>query len=249
MPRILAYLSELTRRLEAHLGERLVGAWLIGSSALGDFDRLRSDIDVLAVCSARLARGELRELAAALSHDALPCPVRGLEFVLYAHEDLRHPSGPAFQLNLNTGPGMEHHAGYDPGAEARFWFVLDVAIAREHARPLTGVRAETILPALPRPLVLSALGGALGWYRAHDGAQAVLAACRAWAWGVDGRWLSKGDAARWAAGRLDDPSPVAKALARRADPAAPGPTPAEIAGVLDRVERVLASVATVAGPS
>ena|SRR5215211_1546870 len=223
MPTIAAYLSELTARLEALLEDRLLGAWLIGSGALGGFDRLRSDVDVQAVCTARLARTELQRLATSLSHEALPCPVRGLEFVLYAREDLTDPHGPVFQLNLNTGPRMGHHAGYDPGAESRFWFVLDVAIAREHAHRLTGLRPETILPALPRSLVRSALHDALEWYRAHDGAQAVLAACRAWAWAIDGCWLSKGDAAVWATAQLADRTPVAKALARHAD-SAPGPT-------------------------
>jgi hypothetical protein len=248
MSAIAAYLSQLTTCLEARLEDRLVGAWLIGSGALGDLDRLRSDIDVQAVCTTRLARTELQRLAAALSHEALPCPVRGLELVLYAREDLADPLGPVFQLNLNTGPRMEHHAGYDPGAEPRFWFVLDVAIAREHARPLAGLRPETVLPALPRPLVLSALHDALQWYRAHDGAQAVLAACRAWAWAIDGRWLSKGDAAACATAQLSDSAPVAKALARRSDPAAPGPTPTEAAAVLDRVERLLAACASSPGP-
>jgi hypothetical protein len=241
MSAIAAYLSELTTRLEARVGDRLVGAWLVGSGALGDFDRLRSDVDVQAVCTVRFARMELRRLAAALSHEALPCPVRGLEFVLYAREDLADPLGPAFQLNLNTGPGMEHHVGYDPTAEPRFWFLLDVAIARQHAHPLAGLPPETVLPALPRPLVLSALRDALRWYRAHDAAQAVLAACRAWAWAIDGRWHSKGDAAAWATAKVADSAPIGKALARRSDPAVPGPTPAEAAAVLAPVEHLLAA--------
>jgi hypothetical protein len=236
---VAGYLSELTTRLQARLEDRLVGAWLIGSGALGDFDRLRSDIDVQAVCTTRLPRTELKRLAVELSHDALPCPVRGLEFVLYAREDLADPRGPAFQLNLNTGPRMDHHAGYDPVTEPRFWFVLDVAIAREHARSLAGLRPQTVLPALPRSLVLVALHDALQWYRAHDPAEAVLAACRAWAWAAERRWLSKGDAAAWAAAQLADPGPIAKALARRTDPAMPAPTRTEAAAVLDRVEHLL----------
>jgi hypothetical protein len=183
MPSALAeYLSGLTLRLEAHLGRRLAGAWLIGSSAPGDFDRLRSDVDVQAVSTTRLARAELERLTAALSHPALRCPVRGLEFVLYARADLSDAHGPAFQLNLNTGPGMEHHVGYDPDAEPRFWFVLDTAIARERSRPLAGLSPTALLPPPSRPLVLSALRAALDWYPGYDGAEAVLAACRAWAW-------------------------------------------------------------------
>lgn len=241
MRAVAAYLSELTNRLEAQLGDRLVGAWLIGSAELGDFDPLRSDIDVQAVCATRLARTQLERLAATLSHEALPCPARGLEFVLYGRDSLIDPQGPAFQLNLNTGPRMEHHAGYDPGSEPRFWFLLDVAIARQRARPLAGPAPQSILPALPRELVLAAHQESLRWHRAHEGAEAVLAACRAWAWALDGRWRSKRDAATWAAAQLADRAPVAKALARRANPAAPGPTPTEVATVMDHVERLLAA--------
>lgn len=250
MPSAVAeYLSELTRRLEVHLEQRLAGAWLVGSGALGDFDTIRSDLDVQAVCTARLARAELERLAAALSHPTLRCPVRGLEFVLYAREDLSDREGPAFQLNLNTGPRMEHHVGYEPDAEPRFWFVLDTAIARKRARPLAGLPPEVLLPPPARPLVLSALREALEWYRAYDGAEAVLAACRAWAWAAQGRWLSKGDAAAWAAPLLPDPAPLAKAVAHRADRAAPGPTPSDVELVLKPVERLLAARAHQPAPA
>jgi len=122
--------------------------------------------------------------------------------------------------------------------------VLDTAIARERARLLAGLPPTALLPAPSRPLVLSALRAALAWYRAHDGAEAVLAACRAWAWATQGRWLSKGYAAAWAAAQLAHPAPVAKALARRADPARPGPTPSDVDRILAPVERLLAATCT-----
>jgi hypothetical protein len=200
---IAGYLSELTTRVVDRLGNRLIAAWLVGSGALGDFDPQRSDIDVQAVSRTRLARPELERLAAALCHDALPCPVRGLEFVLYAREDLTGPGGPAFQLNLNTGPEMQYHAGYEPAAEPRFWFTLDVAIAREHGRSLAGPPPATILPSLPRAFVLAAHGDAIAWYRAHAPEQALVTASRAAAWAAEGRWLSKGEATRWMLDRVE----------------------------------------------
>jgi Domain of unknown function (DUF4111) len=236
---VAAYLRELTARLSAVLDDRLVAAWLIGSGALDDFDVRRSDIDVQAICAVRPARAELERLAALLSHDALPCPVRGLEFVLYARADLADPLGPAFVLNLNTGGGMRHHVGLDPDAEPRFWFTLDVAIARDHARPLAGAPPAAVVPALPRALIVKALRDAVAWYSAGDGAEAILALSRAWAWAVDGRWLSKGAAATWAAARLEDRSPVERALNRRSDPLAPEPTPGDIAALRKLVEAVL----------
>jgi hypothetical protein len=229
---ISAYLDELTRRLQARLGDRLVAAWQVGSGALGDLDQLRSDIDVQAVTSVALARGELEALAAALTQ--VPCPVRGLEFVLYAEP-------PRFQLNLNTGPGMTHHEGYDPDAEERFWFVLDCAIARANAVPLTGPHPRVVLPELPRATLIAAHRESLQWWREHDAAQAILAACRAWAWASEGRFLSKGEAASWASTRLADAAPIARALAHRVDAAAPDPSPADVAAVVDRALGVIAA--------
>jgi hypothetical protein len=236
---VAGYLRKLTARLIATLGDRLVGAWLVGSGALGDLDVRRSDIDVQAVCSTRPARAQLERLAGVLSHDALPCPVRGLEFVLYAQADLADPRGPAFLLNLNTGAGMPHHVGLDPDLEPRFWFVLDVAIAGQHARPLAGAQPADVIPALSRALLVDALREAVAWYSARDGAEAILALSRAWAWAADGRWLSKGAAATWAAARLEDPSPVHRALDRRADPVAPGPTRPEVAAFRKVVDAAL----------
>jgi hypothetical protein len=183
------YVSELVRVLQTRLGDRLVAVWQVGSSALGGFDPATSDVDVQAV-AAPLSRPELEALASELS--AVPCPVRGLEFVLYAEP-------PAFQLNLNTGPGMDHHEGYDPAAEPRFWFVLDLAIARGHARPLVGPHPRELVSELP---VREALIESLVWWRDYGGPQASAAAARTWAYLETGRWLSKREAAIWLVDRV-----------------------------------------------
>ncbi len=183
------YVSELVRVLQARLGDRLVAVWQIGSGALGGWDPATSDVDVQAV-SAPLSRPELESLAAGLT--AVPCPVRGLEFVLYADP-------PAFQLNLNTGPGMEHHEGYDPAAEPRFWFVLDLEIARERAKPLVGPHPRELVGELP---VREALRESLAWWREYGGPPAAMAAARALAWLETGRWLSKREAAEWLVDRV-----------------------------------------------
>lgn len=248
---IEAYLADLVARVDAHLGTRLVGVWLFGSAALGDFDARRSDLDIQAVSSVEIPASERAQLAAALSHEALPCPARGLEFVLYAQEHLRAERGPALQLNLNTGPGMTHRVSYAADAEPRFWFVLDVAIGREHARALAGPTASEVLPLLPRRLISAALREALAWQQDNDstGAQIVLAACRAWAWAVAGRWLSKGEAAAWAYERLKNPAPVRLALARRDDPTGPSLIASDVQVVTKHAERALDQVNAPANPT
>lgn len=236
-----AYLDELVATVSAHLGSRLVGMWLFGSGALGDFDPRRSDLDVQAVSTTVVPLSQRRRLAAALSHEALACPVRGLEFVLYPRGDLGDERGPAFQLNLNTGPRMERHVACRADDDPRFWFVLDVAIGRQHARTLAGPAASEVFPPLPRPLVVAALRDALEWHRDHDasGVSLVLASCRAWAWAVDDRWLSKTEAAAWAAERLEDPSPVRLALDAREDPTLPALRKSQVDPVVRSAERAI----------
>jgi aminoglycoside adenylyltransferase-like protein len=237
-----AYLSELIARLEGLLGDDLVSAWLVGSGALGDFDPMRSDIDVQAVCSVRLPPDALEQLAVELSHEVLPCPARGLEFVLYARDGLADPRGPAFSLNLNTGSSIDRHVGYDPDAELRFWFVLDIAVARQRARRLTGAQPAQILPDMPDALVTAALRDALACYRERGGAQAIFAACRAWAWADDRRWRSKGDASAWAMARCPDNAHlIAEALAHRAGAPGHGVTQSEIVAFVSEIDRLLAA--------
>lgn len=228
-----AYLGELVRRLRERLGAVFCGGWLIGSAALGDFDAARSDLDVQAVSGARLRPAELERLAAALSHESLPCPVRGLELVVYAREDLSATAPPRFQLNLNSGPQMNRHVGLDPGAEPGFWFVLDVSIARQAAIPLGGRTASDLLPELARDLVVAALRESLAWCSQEgEPAGAAQAACRAWAWAVEGRWHSKSEAVAWAAARVPDPEPLQRALALRAGRDAPPLEDAEVAPIV-----------------
>jgi hypothetical protein len=210
-----AFVDEVARRVQHVAGSRLAGVWLVGSASLGDFAEDRSDLDVQAVSTVRLPEAERRRLAASLEHDVLRCPARGLEFVLYAREDLGAPGGPAYGLNLNTGARMEHRLSLDHGEERRFWFVIDVSIARQHAVALAGPPAAEVLPAQPEALVVDALREAMAWYDATGGStvQTALSACRTWAWATDRRWRSKADSARWARERVDDPGPVERALA------------------------------------
>ncbi len=227
--------------MDEALGDRLVGVRLSGSAALGDFAPELSDLDVQAVSTERLALGERRALAESLSHRALPCPARGLEFVLYAQDDLADPAGPAFQLNLNTGPAMHEHVALDPAEDPRFWFTLDVAIGRAHGRTLRGRNAADVLPDLNRDRVLQALATALDWYQEHEGhsADTVLSACRAWAFASDGRWYSKTGAARWAHGRVPHPAVIDRALRLRRGGGGSAIDPGDVAGLVGTVRAAL----------
>jgi hypothetical protein len=211
------YLRELVARARGVLPDDLRGVCLMGSAAAGCYRPGRSDLDVAIVLDRPVPVDRREAVVAALDHDALPCPARGLELVVYDAAGLASPDGPAYLINLNTGARMDRHVSFDPRENPRFWFVLDVAIGRELGRALLGPRADDLFPALPDDLVRRAALDSLDWWWAHGGHRgaAVLAACTAWRWTAGEGWASKSGAARWAAARLADPTVVLAALDRR----------------------------------
>jgi predicted nucleotidyltransferase len=193
IPRELAgYLDDLVARLGAVTD--LHAAYLLGSAASGDYEHGRSDVDVVAVTTRSLAAAEKRALAE--TAESLPCPARKLELVVYPLGSSRH------EINLNTG----EKASFDPDEDPDFWFVLDRAIAEQHAVTLLGPPWHEVFPPVPREAVLAALEEALDWQRREEplGRSSVLNACRAWMWLDTGEWASKSQAADWLRGRVRD---------------------------------------------
>jgi hypothetical protein len=214
---VAGYLHELVARAGGVLGDELCGVCLMGSAALGDYRPGRSDLDVAIVVEHPLPVTAREAVVAALEHEALPCPARGLELVTYDRAALAAPGGPAYLINLNTGARMDRHVSFEPRDEPRFWFVLDVAIGRVLGRALAGPPPAGMFPALPDALVRAAALESLDWWWTRGGhrSAAVLAACIGWRWAASGAWASKGDAARWAAKRADEPGVILAALDRR----------------------------------
>jgi hypothetical protein len=214
-----AYLAELAARARAVLGEGLVGVYAGGSLALGAYEQGRSDLDVAVVVEGRLERQTKEELVAALRHESLPCPARGLELVVYAREAVASGGVEAdFELNLNTGRAMPFRADFelDP-AIGSHWFAIDRAILRDHAIALVGPPATDVFAEIPRALLLPVVAESLRWHEGGDarGDDAVLNACRALRYAIADEWSSKPAAGRWALERDFDPETVRAALAAR----------------------------------
>jgi Domain of unknown function (DUF4111) len=174
---------------------------------LGDYVPGRSDIDVVGVALTALAAGEKRAIVDAVSQPHLECPTRGLEFVLYERAHVAAPrSDAAFEINLNTGPGMHSHVSFDPAADPRHWFIIDRSIARTHGMRLCGPQPEQLFAPLRRPWLLRALSESLSWHRAYDhaGSNSVPNACRAWKYTAEATWSSKTRAAAWAKARAPE---------------------------------------------
>lgn len=178
------------------------------------------------VTTGRASPALLRRVAERIAHPALPCPARGLEFVVYRRRSVGESDAPpVYDLDLNTGPAMAPRMSMDPAGEPGHWYPIDIAIGRAHAVALTGPPPQEVFAARPAALVRGALEVSLAWHEAHerDGANAVLNACRAWRWAKEGVWSAKTAAAQWSLERLDDPAPVHAALAARHGERRPAP--------------------------
>jgi predicted nucleotidyltransferase len=157
-------------------------AFALGSAAVGGFDPETSDLDLVVVVGESLRESQqellrkLRELAA---------PVRDLELVVYV--DGTQP--PDYELNVNDG---EARLDSEP-----FWFVLDAALAQEHAVPLLQGRAwsEFFEPVSPER-TREAMQASLDWTgrQPAENAFARAQAARAQHYLEHGEWMTKKEA-------------------------------------------------------
>jgi predicted nucleotidyltransferase len=183
--------SHLTPAAEAYatqVGEAIGGLealYVGGSGALGGFDPQRSDIDLVAVVDRKLDDDEKAAIAGAIGE--LPLPARRLELVVYATGS----QPPAFELNLNAdSQGAAEHPD-----EPLHWFVIDAALAQEHAVPLHGPPwSESFAPLTPSQ-VRGAMKQSLGWSKQRPGDEfAELNAIRARHYLEHGEWITKAEA-------------------------------------------------------
>jgi predicted nucleotidyltransferase len=192
------YLGALVERLGAALGADLVAVYTIGGVAFDEFVEGRSDVDVMVLVREPLTVEGRAEVVRACSLEA-PTPARLLELVVYTLAQVARPGrGQRFELNLNCGGGVRH-VGTDPEAEPSHWFVLDLALAREHAIALRGPPASTFVGPVADDVALEALARCVAWYARNEGGlPVVFAACRALRYAEDGVWSGKDSAVAWA---------------------------------------------------
>jgi hypothetical protein len=231
------YLGELLGAARAVLADDLVAAYAAGSVASEAYVRGRSDVDVALVCEGPVALDRKRELVARLRHEAIPCPARGLELVLYRREVARSGTPePGFELELNSGPGMAFRATYEvderPASDGRFWYALDRSILHASGLALIGPPAEEMFADLPPAQLHGLLVEALEWWLAlptpsgdepAPGAEdAVLGACRSLVRFRYGVWLPKAAAGRRLAAIDDSGDLIERSIRARAGGQPPG---------------------------
>jgi hypothetical protein len=204
--------------LKALLRTDFVGAYFVGSIALGGYVAGQSDIDILAVSSNHLAAPLKRSIADDLLELTGTCPARGLEFTLYRREiAAAAPRHADFEVNVNGGPRMAPSIHLDPREEPRFWYVLDRAIAHRCGVAISGAPASEVFAEVPRRTVLDAMVESMRWHRQHERATlySVLNACRAWRYAAEGVLGSKLDGAAWARERWRRPDLIDAAVELR----------------------------------
>jgi aminoglycoside adenylyltransferase-like protein len=195
------YLGALASSARELFGDGLVGAYVGGSWALGAYRPPGSDLDVALVVSEPLNPAQRAATVQALRHEALPCPARGLELVVYTETVVRSASvQPAFELDLNTGRALPWRAEAHPDDVAgRHWYAIDRSILAERGVALTGPPPSEVFAPLPRDTLLPLLAASVRWHRDSqpDDPSSLLNACRALHRLHENEWISKPQAARW----------------------------------------------------
>ncbi len=250
------YLERLVATAREILGGNMIGAYAGGSLALGAYQHGRSDLDVALVTAEPLSYDTKAAVVEALRHEAVPCPARGLELVVYWRAVAGSGTAePGFEVELNTGPAMRHRATFGgterPVQDGRFWYAIDRSILREHGRSLAGPPAHDVFGEVARSDLRKLLMDSLQWYLDEtsrqespslDTAEAVLGACRALVRMRSGYWMAKVAAAN----RLVDEG-MAPDLLRQAIAARTGGTPPDLAAARHFERLVLDELAAAPG--
>lgn len=239
------YLIELTRRCKDVLGQNLIGLYLQGSGAQGDYLPGKSDIDIVGVVSQPLSDQEKESLCSRLEHSRLSVPATGLDFLVFTQSVTQTPTeSPAHELWFSTGETWTTCVETE-GSTTEHLIVF--VTCRERSSALLGPEAKDVFAPVPHPFLLTALNDVLKWHQGrvldpfHDpgGQYSVLNACRAWQAGKEGRLSSKTDGALWVLSREPHNSLVRDALALRRGERSQALDAIEIQRFLERVAQAL----------
>ncbi|UPK89720.1 hypothetical protein LCI18_000655 [Fusarium solani-melongenae] len=210
------YSQQLVDRLHDELKDNLLAVHLFGSAGYSAYQPGISDVDVYAIIHEPIS--DYRHLSEIISHHALPCPARKLEFVLFTKANAAQQApDPKFEMNFNTGMGMEDYINLDSQTEPRFWFLLDIAVGRELGKSIFGPPPDTLFAAPSSECVFDCMIESLAWHRQngpvdHNG---ILNACRQLRYDKTSIWGSKKDGGNWVLEHYDHPNIVTLAMDAR----------------------------------
>lgn len=220
--------------LRETVGENLVGVYLHGSLAMGGFNPVRSDLDLLAVTREALSPAARQAVVALLlGRSGQPCPI---EISFLRRADLapwRYPT--PFDLHYSE-TWRAHYEALLADAHPHAWEVdaaggppcdsdlaAHLTVARARGVRLWGVAIAAALPQPPREDYLASLAEDLAWALerlAQAPEHVVLNLCRTLAYLREGSVFSKAEGGAWALGCLPLAlhPPIRAALATYAAP-------------------------------
>ena len=238
---VSAFGHEIAAVLSSTLADGFVGAYFVGSIALGGYVRGESDIDIVAVCHEEVGEPTRQAVVEKVLELTANCPARGLEFTLYRARVASSPrADTGYELNVNGGPRMPRSVHLSPHDQPRFWYVLDRAIAHRYGVAISGPPGREAFADMSRGVLLEVMGESMRWHREHEKATlySVLNASRAWRFAVEDVLGSKLEGARWARPRWQTRSLIDAVVdLRHGRPAQLDAQ--EVNRFLDHVERVL----------
>lgn len=213
-PDVATSLDALLPGVRDALGQQLLGAYLRGSLALGDFIPATSDIDLLVVTARTIDAAQFAALAAQHArHAALPLPFANrLEIAYIDRAAIRRFERGQRHPTLGQGEALawtEHHDNW----------IVERWTVREHGVTLLGPDPRTLIDPISaaelRAAVRARLGDWASWAaqpddpdwrlpRSHK-AYVVETMCRALATLAGSPILSKPRAVAWALANLPEP--------------------------------------------
>jgi hypothetical protein len=241
MDEVRLLLEELGAGIQRVLGEQLLGLYLWGSYAAGDFDPRLSDLDLVAALAARVTDGEFAALKAL--HDALeqnhPAWSGRIEVAYATVATLNRPREGGEIVRISPGEPLNRRTSDER-------WVVDWYVVRERGITLYGPPPGQLLAPISRELFVASVRANVeswddlaAWARGPQRqAYAVLLLCRALRATQHGDQLSKPAAGRWAQGVLPEWADlIGGAIAWRESPET-----APTSGANDQVRHFIADV-------
>lgn len=227
-----SYGAAVAHELAVVRGAQLLGVYLHGSAVLGGWRSAVSDVDLLVLLNHGVTASTVQALATAAASTIERCPGTGLELSFVTRQSAASPRAPwpfvAHVAGSPTGPPTvvlgDQREG-DPDLR------LHYAVTRAAGVALLGPPAVEVVGLIPRSTVLAAMAEELSWGLQHASMHyTLLNACRAVAYAVDGRLISKLAGGQWALQRQTGPvERIERALAAQV-----GTRPAVPLDVADR---------------
>lgn len=196
--------------VQKELADSLVAVYLHGSAVSGEL-RPRSDVDVLAIIDEPMTSEVRRRLTSELMNVSGRYPFdpdgrRPLELIIFLRSDLLEPPYPArSEFIYGEWLRRQYEAGEssEPVSDPELTLVL--AQSRKEAKTLFGPNASELLPTVPSSDVRQAMRDVLPTLTQSlqgDERNVLLTLARMWRTASTGDFVSKDNAAEWAASRL-----------------------------------------------